>query len=106
MEYASTLEDEPNIPKEITLYQNYPNPFNPLTTISYELPQDSYVKITIYDPLGNVVNNLVNANQLSGNRSIQWNATNSLGHRVAAGIYIYRIESGGTRQTKKMVLLK
>jgi len=64
------------------------------------------VKITIYDPLGNVVNNLVNANQLSGKRSIQWNATNSLGHTVAAGIYIYRIESGGTMQTKKMVFLK
>ena len=54
-----------------TLKDNYPNPFNPLTTISYNLPKDSFVSITIYDMLGNVVNNLVNTKQSSGYKSVK-----------------------------------
>ena len=72
----------------------------------YDLPKDGLVKITVYDILGNVVNNLVNANQLSGYKSIQWNATNNQGKPVSAGVYLYRIEAGDFRQTKKMILLK
>ena len=88
------------------LNQNYPNPFNPNTTIRYDLPMDDLVTITIYDMLGNVVNNLVNANQSSGHKLIQWNATNNQGQPVSAGVYLYSIEAGDFRQTKKMILLK
>ena len=56
--------------------------------------------------LGNVVNNLVNENQTSGFKSAQWNATNNEGQSVSAGVYLYTIEAGDYRQTKKMVLLK
>jgi len=56
--------------------------------------------------LGNVVNNLVNANQSSGYKSVQWNATNNKGQPVSAGLYLYTIEAGDYSQTKKMVLLK
>ena len=56
--------------------------------------------------LGNVVNNLVNANQLSGYKSVQWDATNNQGQPVSAGVYIYSIETKDFRQTKKMILLK
>ena len=56
--------------------------------------------------LGNVVNNLVNTNQSSGFKSIQWNATNNHGQPVPAGIYLYTIEAGEFRETKKMILLK
>ena len=89
-----------------TLRGNYPNPFNPLTTISYDLPKDLFVSITIYDMLGNVVNNLVNTKQSSGYKSVQWNATNNLGQPVSAGVYLYSIETKDFRQTKKMILLK
>ena len=89
-----------------TLKDNYPNPFNPLTTISYNLPKDSFVSITIYDMLGNVVNNLVNTNQSSGYKSVQWNATDNLGQPISAGVYLYSIETKNFRQTKKMILLK
>ena len=106
MEYASTLDDEPNIPKEITLYQNYPNPFNPLTTISYDLPQDSYVVLSIYDMKGSLVKNLVNEIRTAGMQSIQWNATNNIGLTVSAGVYLYSIETKDFRKTKKMILLK
>ena len=56
--------------------------------------------------LGNVVNNLVNANQSSGYKSLQWNATNYQGEPVSAGVYLYTIEAGDFRQSKKMILLK
>ena len=85
---------------------NYPNPFNPITTIRYELPEDSFVNVTIYDILGNVVNNLVNANESSGYKSIQWNATNNQGEPVSAGVYLYKIQAGNFVDTKKMILLK
>jgi len=93
-------------PKSFKLNQNYPNPFNPFTTLRYDLPKDEFVSITIYDLLGNVINNLVNTNQSSGYRSVQWNATNNQGQPVAAGVYFYSIEAGEFRQTKKMILLK
>ena len=56
--------------------------------------------------LGNVVNNLVNANQSSGYKSVQWNANNNQGQPVSAGVYLYTIEAEEFRQTKKMILLK
>ena len=85
---------------------NYPNPFNPITTLRYDLPEDAFVRITVYDMLGKVVSNLLNTNQSSGNKSVQWNATNNQGQPVSAGLYLYTIEAGKFRQTKKMVLLK
>ena len=101
-----TLSDNINNPEKFKLVQNYPNPFNPLTIISYELLEDSYVSVTIYDMLGNAINNLVSINQSSGYKSVQWNATNNLGQPVSAGVYLYSIETKDFRQTKKMILLK
>ena len=88
------------------VYGNYPNPFNPVTTIIYHLIEDEFVKITIYDLLGNVVNTLVNKTVDSGYNSVQWNAKNTEGQSVAAGVYFYSIEVGNFRQTEKMILLK
>ena len=92
--------------KFFSLHQNYPNPFNPTTQIKYDLPEDANVNITIYDIMGRVVNNLVSSHQTAGYNSIQWNATNNEGQLVSAGLYLYTIEAGQFRQTKKMVLLK
>ena len=94
------------IPTSFNLHQNFPNPFNPATTLYYDLPQDSFIKITIYDMLGNVVNNLVNSNQSSGYKSVKWDGTNGHGKHVSAGVYFYTIQVGVYRQTKKMILLK
>ena len=89
-----------------TLYNAYPNPFNPITTLKYELPEDSFVDVTIYDMLGNVVSNLISTNQSSGYKSVQWNATNNQGEPVSAGVYLYKIQAGDFVDTKKMILLK
>jgi len=91
---------------EFTLSQNYPNPFNPTTTLQYDLPEDAMVNITIYDMMGRQVKSLINGLQTAGYNSVQWDATNSTGQPVSAGVYLYRIEAAEFRQTKKMLLLK
>ena len=104
---AVTLLNHKNLnPRRFQLLQNYPNPFNPSTTLKYILPSDNLVKITIHDILGNEVKNLVSTNQSPGLKSIQWNSTNNQGESVSAGVYLYSIEAGNFRQTKKMILLK
>ena len=104
---TSQKNDDSNlIVSKHQLNQNYPNPFNPKTTLEYELPVNAFIKITIYDMLGNEVKNLVSTNQSPGFKSIQWNSTNNQGESVSAGVYIYSIEAGDYRQTKKMILLK
>lgn len=64
------------------------------------------MSITIYDMLGNVVNQLFSANQSSGYKSIQWNATNNHSKQVPAGIYLYKIQAGEFVDTRRMILLK
>jgi flagellar hook assembly protein FlgD len=56
--------------------------------------------------MGRQVKTLVNGSQTAGYRTIQWNATNDEGKPVSAGLYLYTIQAGEFRQTKKMVLLK
>ena len=104
---AAILSTETDIlPSEYALYQNYPNPFNPITKIRYDLPLTEYVSIGIYDLMGRKIKSLINTNQNAGYRSINWDATNDLGQPVSAGMYIYTIQAGEFRQTRKMVLLK
>ena len=93
-------------PSMINLHKNYPNPFNPKTTISYSLIQDTFINLTIYDLTGDQVKTLVNGKERSGNRFIQWDATNHQGHLVPSGTYLYKIEANNFSKTKKMVLLK
>ena len=101
----SSIESK-SVPNKFFVFQNYPNPFNPVTTLRYDLSKDGLVKITIYDMLGNVINQLVNEVQNSGFKTVKWDATNNQGQHVSAGVYLYTIEAGEFRQTKKMILLK
>jgi len=93
-------------PNIYNVNQNYPNPFNPVTTIEYELLKNGFVNVTVYDMLGNIINQLVNDVQNSGHKSVQWNATNNQGQPVSAGVYLYSIKVGNFKQTRKMLLLK
>ena len=88
------------------MHSNFPNPFNPITTIQYSLPEDALVNVTIYDMMGRIVKTLVNDRQTAGFKSVQWNATNDRNEPVSAGLYLYTIQAGEFRQTKKMLLLK
>ena len=94
------------IPEDFALHQNYPNPFNPVTTLRYDLSDNSLVDITIFDMLGRRVKTLVNQTQDAGFKSVVWNATNDYGRPVSAGIYLYKIQAGEYISIKKMILLK
>jgi flagellar hook assembly protein FlgD len=94
------------IPKEFMLYSAFPNPFNPSTTIRFDLPEDSFVSINIYDMMGRKVKTLINDNISVGRRSISWDGTNDLNQSVSAGTYFYSINAGRFSDTKKIILLK
>ena len=106
VEVAILTIDEDVLPEDFALHQNYPNPFNPTTQIQYDLPEDQFVNIAIYDVMGRNIRTLMNVNQTAGYHSIHWDAKNDMGEGVAAGMYIYTIQAGEFRATKKMVLLK
>ena len=94
------------LPSNFKLYNNHPNPFNPITTIRYDLPTDELVNISVYDMKGRMVKTLVNGSQNTGQNAIKWNGTNNKNEQMSAGIYLYTIQIGDFRQSKKMVLLK
>ena len=94
------------VPQEFALHQNYPNPFNPVTTINYDLPQQTHVNLLIYDILGREVVKLISEEIPAGYQSVIWNTRNSFGTPVSAGIYFYQIQTKGYVKTKKMVILK
>jgi Secretion system C-terminal sorting domain len=90
-----------NMPSEFKLSQNYPNPFNPTTTINFSVPNEGFVKVAIYNSVGEQVDVLVNSNKNSGNYVTGWNASN-----FASGVYYYRLETDSFVETKKMLLMK
>ena len=98
--------DEDLIPHEFILYNNYPNPFNPSTDIKFSLPNTERVQLIVYDLLGNLVKEMVNEKLSPGEYKYKWSGVNQSGSLVSAGMYLYRIQAGEHRATKKMVLLK
>jgi len=97
------------LPKSPILYQNYPNPFNPNTLISFQLPQKSRVKLSIYNILGRRVKVLIDRELSAGTHRVEWDGLNSEGVSVASGIYLYRLESDNRdnfHDTKKMILIR
>jgi hypothetical protein len=88
-------------PKSFLLSQNFPNPFNPSTEIKYSIPQTGIVTLKVYNLLGQEVAVLVDREQTAGNYTVNFNAS-----KLASGVYIYRIQSGGFSLTKKMTVLK
>ena len=96
-----TSAEDSDLPKRFALEQNYPNPFNPATKIQYDVPNQSHVRIAIYDVLGRQVQVLVNEELSAGRHTVDFDAT-----RLASGVYIYRMEAGSFVQTRKMMLVK
>lgn len=94
-------------PDMFFLYQNYPNPFNQGTVITYQLPRTAFVKLKIYNLLGQEVKVLVNEMKNAGSYSVRWDGTNDNGTVLSSGIYFYKIEtSTGYTKSVKMLLLK
>ena len=88
------------------MHNNYPNPFNQSTNIPYTLFKKKLINILIYDLTGNRIKLLVNEYKDIGNYIINWNGKNENGIPVSTGVYLYSIEAGEFRHTKKMIHLK
>lgn len=104
LRYSTFSAIEPissNVPSLFQLKQNYPNPFNPATSIRFDVPKASFVKISVYDVLGREVESLVNEQLRAGEYMVQWEAA-----RFSSGIYFYSIATDGYQITKKMILAK
>jgi len=93
-------EDE-QLPTVFALSQNFPNPFNPSTTIQFDLPVESHVKLTVYNTLGQQIVTLVDEERSAGRYRIEWN-----GRSYASGVYMYRLQAGPFVQTRKLMFLK
>ena len=93
-------------PRRVEIQDPYPNPFNNSITLNYKLSKDSNVEIVIYDIRGNLVKNLFSGEQISGFKSIKWNAIDNTGKKVSAGEYLAQIKIGDFTQTKKMIFVK
>lgn len=89
------------IPEDFALSPAYPNPFNARTTIEYALPEDSYVKIDIFNVSGQKIKTLVSEHRPAGYHMIIWDASD-----ISSGVYLYRIEAGDFEETKSITLLK
>ncbi len=98
--------DEETIPVEFALHQNYPNPFNNSTVIRYDIPKDGFVKITIYNILGEKVVCLKNSYAEEGYNSIIWNGLDKYVNEVPTGVYLFHIEFEEYNQTMKMLFMK
>jgi hypothetical protein len=83
------------------LYQNYPNPYNPTTTISFDLPKSSFVRLKIYDIQGKIVSILLNKRVDSGSHSITFNSNG-----LPSGVYFYRLKTAEFSDIRRMLLLK
>lgn len=107
IEDVYTSIDDSSIPTSYELYQNYPNPFNPETTIKFALPEESNVKLSVINLLGEEVEMLVNQIMEQGIHKVRWNAND-----FSSGIYIYKIEASSTisdlkyNKVEKMLLIK
>ena len=99
----TTSVDEKSLylPDQCLLDQNYPNPFNPSTTIQFSIPEQSFVKIEIFNSLGEMVSTLVSEELNTGNYKTEWTAMG-----LPSGVYYCTMVANGFLQTRKLVLLK
>lgn len=102
---------ENTTPEDYNLLQCYPNPFNPETTISFDLPEYSRTKLSVYDILGNEVKVLEDTYLSAGHYTRKWEGTNSSGNRAGSGVYFYRLSAQGLNgkqynKAMKMIMIR
>jgi hypothetical protein len=90
-----------NLPTEYNLSQNYPNPFNPTTSIQFSIPKESFVKLSVFNVIGQEIQVLVNKNMSAGSYKVNFDAS-----KLNSGMYLYRIETADYTSVRKMLLVK
>ena len=94
------------LPAGFALRQNYPNPFNPTTRIQYQLAESGEVRLTVFNLVGQTVRRLVGERQQAGIHAIEWDGRSDAGEQMESGVYLYRLETPGFSQTRKMVMVQ
>jgi len=94
------------LPLEYSLNQNFPNPFNPSTNISFSIPEDGNVNLSVFNLNGHRIKELINRNINAGIHTIRWDGLNSDGKPVSSGVYLCIIKNDSFSSMKKMVLMK
>jgi hypothetical protein len=94
-------ETDNEIPSEYLLEQNYPNPFNPSTTIQFSIPEQTFVKLEVFNTLGEKIATLVSEELSAGNYKYDWDAAD-----LPSGVYLYRLQTAAFSISKKMILLR
>jgi len=104
----TSVEDDDTdlLPSGYSLSQNYPNPFNPTTAISFTLPVQCEITLSVYNVLGQKVATLADGIFPAGENSVVWNGSDASGNRAASGVYLYRLETPAFTESRKMMLLK
>jgi hypothetical protein len=97
----TAVDADPSVPAEFSLEQNYPNPFNPATTITFNLPQGSPVRVRVFSILGEEVATLVNGSMTAGQHQVTFDAGTH-----GSGVYIYQLEAGRFVSARKMMFIK
>ncbi len=102
----NTGHESSTMPNKFILHQNYPNPFNPSTIITFEIPNDEFVELNIFNLAGQKIKTILQGNKFQGIHKAQWNGFSDNGRPMPAGLYFYEIKTKKFRNTKKMILLK
>lgn len=100
-EFAGIKTISGQVPSQYSLKQNFPNPFNPATNIQFEIPKSGFVKLEVYNMIGQRVATLVNENLDAGTFEVKFDAS-----AYSSGVYIYRLSAAGYNETKRMILVK
>jgi hypothetical protein len=95
------IEEEQIVPTQYALHQNYPNPFNPETSIRFDLPNNGWVSLKVFDNLGREVARLVDHEMHQGVHTVQWNAG-----AMPSGVYTCQLKAGTFARTIKLLLMK
>ncbi|MCH7852103.1 MAG: T9SS type A sorting domain-containing protein, partial [Candidatus Marinimicrobia bacterium] len=98
--------NDSHLPQLFALHQNYPNPFNPVTTLHYELPMQSHVRLVIYDIRGREIIRLVDRYESAGFKKVSWNSSDYAGRPVPTAIYFARLVTAEYTHTIKMTLIR
>jgi len=94
------------LPTTFELDQNFPNPFNPETSIPYQLPEESRVRIMIYNTMGQIIRALIDETKEAGRHTVTWDGRNEQGLRVSSGVYFVRMKAGDYTKIQKMTLIQ
>ena len=103
---STAVQDQPSVATEYALHQNFPNPFNPSTVITFAIPRQEQVQLTVYNAIGQRIRTLINSQRPAGSHTVVWDGKDNLGREVASGTYFYELVAGTFSKSARMLLVR